>query len=165
MVVWQLVRLGSRISERHVEFVCHLILLIVAQVKRVHVEKRENAIINRLNKTKTEKYPDLREEKEARLKELGRRDRDAQQARVRAFLIPRLNSSFHFDSSLRCSLLFACAFPHTASRRLRLAPQLQCFHPTCTNPKLTVPSARKKRESLRRGKSSHGGGIMPTTIS
>lgn len=52
------------------------------QVKRIHVEQRENPIINRLNKTKTEKFPDLREEKEARQKELGRRDRDAQQARV-----------------------------------------------------------------------------------
>jgi hypothetical protein len=46
------------------------------------VEKRENPIVNRLNKTKTEKFPDLKEEKEERLKELGRRDRDAQQIRV-----------------------------------------------------------------------------------
>jgi hypothetical protein len=51
------------------------------------VEKRENAIVNRLNKTKVEKFPDLREEKEARLKELGKRDRDAQQARVCSFLL------------------------------------------------------------------------------
>ncbi|KAH7069043.1 hypothetical protein BKA63DRAFT_422190 [Paraphoma chrysanthemicola] len=51
------------------------------KVKRIHVEKRENPIVNRLNKTKVEKFPDLREEKEARLKELGRRDREAQQAR------------------------------------------------------------------------------------
>jgi hypothetical protein len=56
--------------------------LIASQVKRIHVEKRENPIVNRLNKTKVEKFPDLREEKEARLKELGRRDRDAQQLRV-----------------------------------------------------------------------------------
>jgi hypothetical protein len=56
--------------------------LTVKQVKRMHVEKRENPIVNRLNKTKTEKFPDLRDEKEARLKELGRQDRDAQQARV-----------------------------------------------------------------------------------
>jgi hypothetical protein len=56
--------------------------LTVKQVKRIHVEKRENPIVNRLNKTKTEKFPDLREEKEARLKELGRQDRDAQQVRV-----------------------------------------------------------------------------------
>lgn len=54
-------------------------------MKRIHVEKRENPIINRLNKTKTEKFPDLREEKEARLKELGKRDRDAQQIRVSSF--------------------------------------------------------------------------------
>jgi hypothetical protein len=69
-------------------------VLIVAQVKRVYVEKRENAIINRLNKTKTEKYPDLREEKEARLKELGKRDRDAQQARVCALVLPSLEFCF-----------------------------------------------------------------------
>ncbi|CAK4032048.1 Hypothetical predicted protein [Lecanosticta acicola] len=34
-------------------------------VRKVHVEKRENAIVNRLNKTKEERYPDLRAEKEA----------------------------------------------------------------------------------------------------
>ncbi|KAF1964462.1 DUF814-domain-containing protein [Bimuria novae-zelandiae CBS 107.79] len=51
------------------------------KVKRVHVEKRENPIVNRLNKTKIEKYPDLAMEKEARLKELRKKDRDAQLAR------------------------------------------------------------------------------------
>ncbi|KAH8728829.1 hypothetical protein GQ44DRAFT_757224 [Phaeosphaeriaceae sp. PMI808] len=51
------------------------------KVKRIHVEQRENPIVNRLNKTKTEKFPDLREEKETRLKELGKRDRETQQAR------------------------------------------------------------------------------------
>ncbi|KAF1955985.1 DUF814-domain-containing protein [Byssothecium circinans] len=51
------------------------------KVKRIHVEQRENPIVNRLNKTKVERFPDLRQEKEARLKELRTRDRDAQQAR------------------------------------------------------------------------------------
>ncbi|KAL5403174.1 hypothetical protein PMIN04_012871 [Paraphaeosphaeria minitans] len=51
------------------------------KVKRIHVEKRENPIVNRLNKTKIEKYPDLAMEKEARQKELRKKDRDAQQAR------------------------------------------------------------------------------------
>ncbi|KAF2473903.1 DUF814-domain-containing protein [Lindgomyces ingoldianus] len=51
------------------------------KVKRIHVEKRENPIVNRLNKTKSEKYPDLRQEKEDRQKELRLRDRVAQQAR------------------------------------------------------------------------------------
>ncbi|TPX72344.1 hypothetical protein SpCBS45565_g00414 [Spizellomyces sp. 'palustris'] len=32
-------------------------------VKRIHVKERENAIVNRLNKTKMEKYPDLAEDK------------------------------------------------------------------------------------------------------
>ncbi|KAF2451580.1 DUF814-domain-containing protein [Karstenula rhodostoma CBS 690.94] len=51
------------------------------KVKRIHVEKRENPIVNRLNKTKVEKYPDLAMEKEARQKELRKKDRDVQQAR------------------------------------------------------------------------------------
>ncbi|KAJ4301524.1 hypothetical protein N0V90_003617 [Kalmusia sp. IMI 367209] len=51
------------------------------KVKRIHVEKRENPIVNRLNKTKVEKYPDLAMEKEARLKELRRKDQATQQAR------------------------------------------------------------------------------------
>ncbi|KAI9771291.1 MAG: hypothetical protein M1840_002261 [Geoglossum simile] len=51
------------------------------KVKKVLVEKRENPIVNRLNKTKIEKYPDLRQEMENRLKELRGRDRAAQQER------------------------------------------------------------------------------------
>ncbi|KAF2458944.1 hypothetical protein BDY21DRAFT_339354 [Lineolata rhizophorae] len=51
------------------------------KVKRVHVAQRENSIVNRLNKTKVEKFPNLREERENRQKELRRRDRAAQQAR------------------------------------------------------------------------------------
>ncbi|KAA8895195.1 hypothetical protein FN846DRAFT_785371 [Sphaerosporella brunnea] len=38
------------------------------KVKRILVETRVNAIINRLNKTKEEKFPDLWQEKEDRLK-------------------------------------------------------------------------------------------------
>lgn len=52
------------------------------KVKRVLVPERENAIVNRLNKTKVEKHPDLRQEKEDRQKELRKRDHSAMQARV-----------------------------------------------------------------------------------
>ncbi|KAI8323447.1 cytoplasmic protein, partial [Martensiomyces pterosporus] len=38
-------------------------------VKRVHVKARENAIVNRLNKTKREEYPDLRQQRLGRDKE------------------------------------------------------------------------------------------------
>ncbi|KXX80791.1 Coiled-coil domain-containing protein 25 [Madurella mycetomatis] len=51
------------------------------KVKRVLVPQRENAIVNRLNKTKVEKYPDLKQEKDDRLRELRKRDQAAQQAR------------------------------------------------------------------------------------
>ncbi|KAK5167963.1 Coiled-coil domain-containing protein 25 [Saxophila tyrrhenica] len=44
-------------------------------VKKIRVEKRENAIVNRLNKTKTEKYPDLREERAARDAEERKKER------------------------------------------------------------------------------------------
>ncbi|KAK5678272.1 hypothetical protein LTS10_009444 [Elasticomyces elasticus] len=48
-------------------------------VRRVYVEKRENAIVNRLNKTKEEKYPDLRQEKADREKEERKKERIAAQ--------------------------------------------------------------------------------------
>jgi len=51
------------------------------KVKRIHVEKRENPIVNRLNKTKVEQFPNLHQEREDRLKELRNRERAAQQAR------------------------------------------------------------------------------------
>ncbi|KAI9655349.1 MAG: hypothetical protein M1821_005496 [Bathelium mastoideum] len=55
--------------------------MAVGQVKKVHVPQRENPIVNRLNKTKVEKFPDLRQEKEDREKEQRRKDRATQQTR------------------------------------------------------------------------------------
>lgn len=52
------------------------------KVKRILVPQRENPIVNRLNKTKVEKYPDLRQEKDDHLRELRKKDQAAQQARV-----------------------------------------------------------------------------------
>lgn len=45
-------------------------------VKRLVVEKRANEIVNRMNKTKTEDFPDLLQLKQDRIKELNRRARD-----------------------------------------------------------------------------------------
>jgi hypothetical protein len=53
------------------------------KVKRVYVAKRENPIVNRLNKTKVEKFPDFRQEKEDRAKELRKKDRSVIAERVR----------------------------------------------------------------------------------
>jgi len=52
------------------------------KVKRVLVPERENAIINRLNKTKVEKHPDLKQEKDDHLQQLRKRDQTAMLARV-----------------------------------------------------------------------------------
>ncbi|KAI9738470.1 MAG: hypothetical protein M1818_005367 [Claussenomyces sp. TS43310] len=50
-------------------------------VKKVLVPTRQNPTINRLNKTKLEKFPDLRTEKEERLRELSKKNQAAVQAR------------------------------------------------------------------------------------
>lgn len=50
-------------------------------VKRVHVETRINEIINRLNKTKVERYPDLAEEQADKVRELKRKEKSGQLAR------------------------------------------------------------------------------------
>lgn len=45
------------------------------KVRKIHVPARENPIVNRLNKTKVEKYPDLHAEKEEDLKLKRKADR------------------------------------------------------------------------------------------
>jgi len=58
------------------------------KVKRVLVPQRENPIVNRLNKTKIEKFPDLAMEKEEILKaerkkdQAARLDRKKEEARI-----------------------------------------------------------------------------------
>ncbi|KAF2838840.1 DUF814-domain-containing protein [Patellaria atrata CBS 101060] len=47
-------------------------------VKKIHVTKRENPIVNRLNKTKVEKFPNLMQERDDRQKELRIKDREIQ---------------------------------------------------------------------------------------
>ncbi|KFA61093.1 hypothetical protein S40285_07168 [Stachybotrys chlorohalonatus IBT 40285] len=47
------------------------------KVKRILVAQRENAIVNRLNKTKVEKKPDFKQEKDDHLKELRAKDQAA----------------------------------------------------------------------------------------
>lgn len=52
-------------------------------MKRILVPQRENPIVNRLNKTKVEKFPDLAMEKEEILKALRKKDQAAKLERVR----------------------------------------------------------------------------------
>ena len=52
--------------------------------------------MNRLNKTKVEKFPDLREEREARRGELRKRDQGALQAKVREFAYALSIVSSHY---------------------------------------------------------------------
>lgn len=57
------------------------------KVKKVLVAQRENPIVNRLNKTKVEKKPDLQQEREDRLKELRKRDQASTLERVSLFIL------------------------------------------------------------------------------
>jgi hypothetical protein len=52
------------------------------KVKKILVEARLNPIINRLNKTKEERFPDLYEEKEERRKVLRTREKKLALERV-----------------------------------------------------------------------------------
>jgi hypothetical protein len=60
------------------------------QVKKILVLQRENPIVNRLNKTKVEKFPDLQIEKEEKLKALRKKDQAAQLERVSCSLMTGL---------------------------------------------------------------------------
>lgn len=53
-------------------------------VKRVNVPTRENAIVNRLNKTREERFPDLRQEKMDRARELREVQQAADRVKVRS---------------------------------------------------------------------------------
>ena len=53
------------------------------QVRKVHIEKRVNEIINRINKTKLEKFPDLAAKKAEFEKEERRKEKIALQEKVR----------------------------------------------------------------------------------
>jgi hypothetical protein len=57
------------------------------KVKKVLVEARTNAIINRLNKTKTEKFPDLAAEREERDKTIRNREKKLMLERVGAVFL------------------------------------------------------------------------------
>jgi len=48
-------------------------------VRKIHIPVRQNVIVNRLNKTKVEKFPDLRAEREEDLKEKRKIERIKQQ--------------------------------------------------------------------------------------
>ena len=50
------------------------------------VEQRENPIVNRLNKTKVEKFPDLAMEKEDKLKVLRKKEQAAKLERVSYYI-------------------------------------------------------------------------------
>lgn len=63
------------------------------------MRQRENAIINRLNKTKVEKHPDLKQEKDDRQRELRKKDQAAQLARVCAMCSPSQRLSVDTNTS------------------------------------------------------------------
>lgn len=94
------------------------------KVKRVLVPARENPIVNRLNKTKVERKPDLKEEKEDRQKELRKRDQASMQQRV---------------SPITCQLFLVTV--------IRRQPRVDCGSKYAMNSALTFE--QKKEEVLQ----------------
>lgn len=69
-------------------------------VKKVHVPVRQNVIVNRLNKTRVEKFPDLRAEKEADQKEKRKAERirlEEQKAKDRQEKVEREQKKWQKD--------------------------------------------------------------------
>ena len=62
------------------------------QVKKILVPIRENPIVNRLNKTKVEKQPDLKQERDDRQRELRKKDQAVQQQRVSPTALSTINA-------------------------------------------------------------------------
>jgi hypothetical protein len=79
---WQLAKLGSKMTKMSDDNI-HRLLANPEQVKKVHVPLRENPIVNRLNKTKEEKFPNFRQEKEDREKELREREQASRRDRLK----------------------------------------------------------------------------------
>lgn len=59
-------------------------------MKKILVAQRENPIVNRLNKTKMEKFPDLQMEREEKLKALRKKDQAAKLERVKLPSMPEV---------------------------------------------------------------------------
>jgi hypothetical protein len=68
--------------------------------KKILIPTRTNAIVNRLNKTKVEKFPDLRAEKEEHLKQLRRKEqkeRDERKAEEKSLARERSELKYQKD--------------------------------------------------------------------
>lgn len=87
--------------------------------------QRENAIVNRLNKTRVERKPDLKLEKDDRLKELRKRDQAAQLLRVRS------HPPFFF---LPTFLELPICFPFVLPIGCHHFPAFRCFAPVMRSP-------------------------------
>jgi len=73
------------------------LILCLLQVKKIHIPQRENPIVNRLNKTRVEKFPDLHKEKEDYLRNIRKQDTEVQRKKV--------SSLEHAWLGLRCIVL------------------------------------------------------------
>lgn len=122
------------------------------KVKRILIAQRENAIVNRLNKTRVETtQPDLFQEKEEHLRQLRKREQIARQERVRffPFLFSLFCLLFLFLLLLASSYIYGF---HTAMNHHQLIdslsypPPVMCARAWSTANTLR-PSPQKKEEA------------------
>ena len=96
---------------------------VSCKVKRIHVATRENPIVNRLNKTKVEEFPDLNQQKEDRNMEIRRRERAVQQQRVRE---TDINSPFWCLTTIFAAKRRAKAGTRKKGKSMAKGPCLRC---------------------------------------
>jgi hypothetical protein len=77
------------------------------KVKRIFAAQRENPIVNRLNKTRVEKKPDLKQELDDHQRELRKRDFAVSQAKV-CFQSNSTLNSFPLRKQLNLVLIHPC---------------------------------------------------------
>jgi hypothetical protein len=89
---WLLAKLALKIQEKSVgvRLQRENVSNQITQVKRILVPQRENPIVNRLNKTKVEKFPDLQMEREEKLKVMRKKEQTAKLERVSCLDIGQL---------------------------------------------------------------------------
>lgn len=143
----------------------HLLSIFLRPVCLVHVPKRENPIINRLNKTKVERQVDHEQERQDRIRRENAAKRAAAAAKVcilssRLTPSPSITIRTFFPFQL-FSVFLICSRNELSSRA--------CFRVVLNRKKQTQtsPNSVKQRKqrapTIRSSPTTTGTGMMPTT--
>lgn len=127
------------------------------------VPHRENAIVNRLNKTKVEKKPDLKAERDDMLKELRKKEQAAQLIKVRSEHQHLSLAVGKLDGLLRSLGLRTHCSSHFQFLVIPCIPALICF--SWVTDLCACTRKKKNRDRRKSGRKRSGKRTMHTTTS